>query len=75
MKFKQNGTDEESDPEGGVVSKKSRKTESSTSLKNRSVYDMLKNHAVDKKKEGQMKKKYRTHSTEKEDLQEEACHC
>ena len=47
--------DEESDPEGGVVSKKSRKTESSTGLKNRSIYDMLKN-AADKKKEGQMKK-------------------
>ena len=49
-------TDEQSDPEGGVMSKKSRKTESSTGLKNRSVYDMLKNHAADKKKEGQMKK-------------------
>ena len=49
-------TDEESDPEGGVMSKKSHKTESSTGLKNRSVYDMLKN-AADKKKEGQMKKK------------------
>ena len=48
-------TDEESDPEGGVMSKKSHKTESGTSLKNRSVYDMLKN-AADKKKEGQMKK-------------------
>ena len=35
-------TDEESDPEGGVVSKKSRKIESSTGSKNRSVYDMLK---------------------------------
>ena len=37
------------------MSKKSSKTESSTGLKNRSVYDMLKN-AADKKKEGQMKK-------------------
>ena len=49
-------TDEDSDLEGGVVvPKKNCKAEPSTSFKNRSVYDMLKN-AVGKKKEGQVKK-------------------
>ena len=49
-------TDEDSDlEEAVVVPKKNRKMEPSTSFKNRSVYDMLKN-AVDKKKEGQGKK-------------------
>ena len=69
----QTKADEDSEPEGGVVSKRNCKTEPSTSFKNRSIYDMLKD--ADKKKEGQMKKKYRTRSTEKEDLQEETCRC
>ena len=48
--------DKDSDLEGAVIApKKNRKTEPSTSFKNRSVYDMLKN-AADKKKEDQGKK-------------------
>ena len=50
----QTKTDEDSEPEGGVP-KKNRNVEPSTSSKPRSVYDMLKD--VDKKKEGQVKKK------------------
>ena len=49
----QTKTDEDSEPEGGVL-KKNRSVES-TSSKPRSVYDMLKD--ADKKKEGQVKKK------------------
>ena len=50
----QTKTDEDSEPEG-VVLKKNRSVEPSTSSKPRSVYDMLKD--ADKKKEGQVKKK------------------
>ena len=68
----QTKTDKDSEPEGSVP-KKNQMVEPSTSSKPRSVYDMLKD--VDKKKEGQMKKKYRTRSTEKEDIQEKkSCH-
>ena len=65
-------TDEDSEPEGGVP-KKNRNVEPSTSSKPRSMYDMLKD--ADKKEEGQVKKKYRTRLTEKEDIQEKTiCH-
>ena len=47
-------TDEDSEP-GGVMSKKNHKTEPSTSFKNRSIPDMLKD-ADKNKKEGQIKK-------------------
>ena len=50
----QTKTDEDSEPEGGVL-KKNHSVEPSTSSKPRSVYDILKD--VDKKKEGQVKKK------------------
>ena len=58
----------------GGVPKKNHNVEPSTSSRPRFVYDMLKD--ADKKKEGQVKKKkYRTHSTEKEDIQEKtSCH-
>ena len=63
--------DEDSEPERSVP-KKNRKVEPSTSSKPRSMHDMLKDAD---KKEGQMKKKYRTRSTEKEDIQEKtSCH-
>ena len=68
----QTKTDEDSELEGGVP-KKNRNVEPSTSYKPRSVYDMFKD--ADKKKERQVKKKYRTRSTEKEDIQEKtSCH-
>ena len=50
----QTKTDEDSEPEWGVL-KKNRSVEPSTSSKPRSMYDMLKD--ADKKKEGQVKKK------------------
>ena len=65
--------DEDSEPEGGGVPEKNRNVEPSTSSKPRSVYDILKD--ADKKKEGQVKKNYRTRPTEKEDIQEKtSCH-